>query len=80
MSVSGSKRQPNEEAVPTITAAELKRKLDAVEDVVVLDVRQPGSYAQYPGAIPGSIRIPPAEIPDRYSELPRDRLIVTYCT
>ncbi len=73
-----AKKQENVEPVPMILVQELKRMLDRGEDVVLLDVRQPYAYAQYPGAIPGSIRIPPAEIPERYEELPRDKLIVPY--
>jgi rhodanese-related sulfurtransferase len=62
----------------TISAAELRRRLALGEDIVRLDVRQPGAYADFPGAIPGSVRIPPTELPDRYGELPRDRPIVPY--
>jgi rhodanese-related sulfurtransferase len=64
----------------TISVAELKRRMDRGEPIVVLDVRQPTAYAQYPGAVPGSRRIPPGAVPERYQELPSDRLIVPYCT
>jgi sulfur-carrier protein adenylyltransferase/sulfurtransferase len=80
MRLFGSRREPTTEGPPRITIQELKRRLDRGEDIVLLDVRQPFAYANYPGAIPGSIRIPPAELPARYGELPRDRLIVAYCT
>lgn len=73
-------RPASRPSAPTITAEDLERQLNHGEPVLVLDVRQPAAYAEYPGAIPGSVRIPPSEIPDRYSELPRDRLIVAYCT
>jgi adenylyltransferase/sulfurtransferase len=63
-----------------ISVGDLKRRLERGEPVVVLDVRQPLAYAEYPGAIPGSVRISPSELPDRYGELPRDRLVVSYCT
>jgi rhodanese-related sulfurtransferase len=63
-----------------ITAAELKRLRDRGEPVLPLDVRQPGAYAEHPGGIPGSLRIPPAAVPDFYGKIPRDRLIVPYCT
>lgn len=66
--------------VPALTAQELKRRLDAGENLVVVDVRQPVGSEVYPGTIPGSIRIPPAELPERYQELPRDRTIVLFCT
>ena len=48
--------------------------------MVVVDVRQPAGYDAYPGAIRGAVRIPPAELPDRYEQLPRDRPLVLYCT
>ena len=71
-------KQPAE--VPMLSVRQLKRKLDLGEDVLIVDVRQPGGYLDYPYAIPGSVSIPPAELPDRYEELPRDKLIVIYCT
>ncbi len=80
MRLFGKRGRESVEAGPTISVGELKRRLDRGENVVVLDVRQPSAYAEYPGAIPGSSRIPPAELPDRYHELPQDRLIVPYCT
>ncbi len=74
------RRPENPSAEPTVTVVDLKRLLDRGEGVVLLDVRQPSAYAEYPGAIPGSIRIAPADLPTRYGELPRGRPIVPYCT
>jgi rhodanese-related sulfurtransferase len=68
------------ESALTIEVGDLKRRLERVGAVVALDVRQPSAYAEYPGAIPGSVRIPPHDLPNRYRELPGDRLIVLYCT
>jgi rhodanese-related sulfurtransferase len=68
------------DGVPLITAAELKGRLDRGEPILPLDVRQPTAYAKQPGGIPGSLRIPPAAVPDFYGKLPRDRLVVPYCT
>jgi rhodanese-related sulfurtransferase len=72
------KQEPG--GVPTLTAEELKRRLDAGENLAVVDVRQPTGFEVYPGTIPGSSRIPPAELPERYQELPRDRAMVLFCT
>ena len=74
------RRKQDERGVPSLTAQDLKRRLDAGENLAVVDVRQPTGYAVYPGTIPGAIRIPPAELPERYQELPRDRVIVLFCT
>ena len=64
--------------VPRITPVELKRLLDAGEDVVVVDVRSRASYEQL--HIPGALSIPLGEIEARHSELPREAKIVLYCT
>jgi rhodanese-related sulfurtransferase len=81
MNLFGHRAKTENRAAPaTISARELRERLDRGEPVLVLDVRQPFAYEQFPGVIPGSVRIPPAELPGRYGELPRDRLIVPYCT
>jgi hydroxyacylglutathione hydrolase len=46
-------------------------------DAVVLDVRQPGERAS--GVIPGSRHIVLSDLPQRLSELPRDRTVWTVC-
>lgn len=73
-------RRREAEGVPSLTAEALKRRMDAGDNLVVVDVRQPTGYDVYPGTIPGAIRILPGELPDRFEELPRDRLIVLFCT
>jgi molybdopterin/thiamine biosynthesis adenylyltransferase/rhodanese-related sulfurtransferase/proteasome lid subunit RPN8/RPN11/molybdopterin converting factor small subunit len=60
-----------------ITPVDLKRRLDAKEDVLVLDVREPQEYQI--NRIPGSTLIPLGELPRRYQELDPDQEIVTQC-
>ena len=45
---------------------------------VVIDVRTQAAYDQ--GHIPGSRLIPAGEIGNHINELPRDKMIVTYCS
>jgi 3-mercaptopyruvate sulfurtransferase SseA len=45
---------------------------------VVIDVRNQAAYDQ--GHIPGAKLIPSAEILNYINELPRDKMIVTYCS
>ncbi len=65
--------------IKEITADELRAKLEAGEDVLVLDVRQPEEHAEE--AIPNSMLIPLGELEDRIDELEayKDRPIVVYC-
>ena len=61
---------------PRVTVSELKEMVDQGKAVVV-DVRDRVSFATE--HIPGSINIPFQETASRIGELPRDKMIVTYC-
>ena len=60
-----------------ITIDELEGMLKA-GTAVVIDVRNQAAYDL--GHIPGSRLIPAGEILNHISELPRDKMIVTYCS
>ena len=64
--------------VPRIKPQELKEKLDAGEEVIVVDARSLDSYESH--HIPGALSIPLAEIEERHGELPQEGEIVLYCT
>ena len=69
-------------ALPKLTSADLKRRLDENGDgVLVLDVRTPDDYAGPGGHIPGARNIPVEQLPQRLSELEpyRDRPIALVC-
>jgi sulfur-carrier protein adenylyltransferase/sulfurtransferase len=59
------------------TSVDLKKRLDAGDDVFILDVREPNEYQIC--RIPGSVLIPLGELPRRYAELPADTDIVAHC-
>jgi sulfur-carrier protein adenylyltransferase/sulfurtransferase len=63
--------------VPTITAPELKSKIDRKDKFVLVDVREPFEYDI--SRIPGSKLIPLGEIPARLSELDSADEIVLHC-
>lgn len=60
-----------------ITAEEL-HKLWQKDDVLIVDTRNEPSFKQ--GHIRGSILIPSGEFASRADELPKSKMIVTYCT
>ena len=64
------------EEVQRITVADLKARLDAGDDVVVIDVRIKGAYDI--GHIRNAISMPIGDIPTKHQELNKDRLIVFY--
>ena len=60
-----------------ITVEELKRRHDAGEDLILLDVREPDEIAT--AAIPWATTIPMREVPMRIEEIPRDRPLIVMC-
>lgn len=65
------------DGVKRVTTFELRDALDRGQAVVV-DVRPAQAYST--GHIKGSISIPLEQVATRLSELPRDKMIVTYCS
>jgi 3-mercaptopyruvate sulfurtransferase SseA len=68
---------PPSDGARRVTVNELKGLLDRNE-AVVIDVRNQSSYDA--GHIRGSKLIPEAEISNHLDELPKNKLIVTYCS
>ncbi len=66
---------------PMLTITELKQKLEADEDVLVLDVRTPEDYTGEQGHIAGSRLLPLEELETRIHELDDylEKTIVTIC-
>ena len=60
-----------------ITASELKMRMDAGEDIQLIDVRQPDEYAF--AKIEGAKLIPLGEIMSRMNELDENRETVIHC-
>jgi sulfur-carrier protein adenylyltransferase/sulfurtransferase len=71
-----SQERPVGEAIPEIQVEELKRRLDAGEDLFVLDVREPHEYQI---CNIGGHLIPLNDLPKRISELDSSREIVAHC-
>jgi len=63
-----------------ITPEELWQRLERKEPLVVLDLRHPLELVGDPHVIPGAVRMSPEELEQRYSEIPRDRDVVLYCS
>jgi hypothetical protein len=64
--------------IPRISPAEVKAKLDAGSNLVIVDVRLKEEYERV--HVAGSVSIPLGEVADRYIELRGYDEIITYCT
>jgi len=62
--------------IPQITVKELKRRMDAGEDVYLIDVREP--WEQKIAQI-GGMPIPMNEVPRRLAEIDREREVIVHC-
>ena len=62
--------------IPQINVKELKRRIDAGEDIQLIDVREPYEYqiAQIGGKL-----IPQNDVPQRLAEIDRNREVVVHC-
>jgi sulfur-carrier protein adenylyltransferase/sulfurtransferase len=62
--------------IPQVSVKEFKKRRDAGEDLFLLDVREPYEYQI---AEIGGTLIPQNDVPQRLSEIPRDREVVVQC-
>jgi membrane protein DedA with SNARE-associated domain/rhodanese-related sulfurtransferase len=65
--------------IARITPEELKEKIDAGEDIIVVDLRHSLDFDAYPETIPGALHIDAADLEEAYEVIPRDREIVLFC-
>jgi len=61
-----------------ITVDELRRKLEAGEDMVILDLRSSAALEQDPFLIRGAIHLGMDDLERRHHDIPRDRDIIVY--
>jgi membrane protein DedA with SNARE-associated domain len=66
--------------IARISVEELKRKMEAGEELVIVDLRGSLDFEADPRRIPGALRLATGEIEARHQEIPRDRDVVLYCT
>ena len=66
--------------IARISPEDLKRKLDAGEDVAILDLRTALDVTATPYAIPGSRWVTAEALDEHLSDIPRDRELVLYCS
>jgi 3-mercaptopyruvate sulfurtransferase SseA len=65
------------DGIRRVTVTELKELL-ARDQAMVIDVRNESSFAM--GHITGARLIPEAEVANHVDELPKNKLVVTYCS
>jgi rhodanese-related sulfurtransferase len=65
--------------IARITPEELKEKIDAGEDVIIVDLRHALDFDAQPETIPGALHMDAADLEEAHEVIPRDREIVLFC-
>jgi membrane protein DedA with SNARE-associated domain len=63
-----------------ITPAELKQKIDAGEDLIIVDLRHSMDFEADPETIPGALRMDAKDLEEKPNRLPASREVILYCT
>jgi hypothetical protein len=63
-----------------IRPEELKARLDAGEEIVIVDLRSSLDFEAEPETIPGSMRIDGDDLVNQHEKIPHDRDVILFCT
>ena len=63
-----------------ISVDELRTRMEAGEDFVVIDTRNPQAWGQSDVKLPEAIRVPADRLEDQLAKIQKNKSIVTYCT
>jgi hypothetical protein len=66
-------------AIARVTPEEVKQRLDAGEDLLILDLRNAIEFEVEPHTIPGAFHLSFEELGKQHHKIPRDREIVLFC-
>ncbi|HXH51742.1 MAG TPA: rhodanese-like domain-containing protein, partial [Terriglobia bacterium] len=66
--------------VNRIDPEELKKRIDAGEEIIVVDLRHSMDFEADPNTIPGALFLPSEEFDKRHREIPADRELILFCT
>ena len=63
-----------------ISTDDLAKRMDAGEDFVIIDTRNPQAWAQSDVKLPEAIRVPADKLEEQLAKILKNKSIVTYCT
>jgi rhodanese-related sulfurtransferase len=63
-----------------VTADEVKERMDRGEQFAFVDTRNPQAWGEADKKLPGALRVPADEVERHLKDIPRDRVVITYCT
>ena len=67
-------------AATRITVDEVKERMERGEQFTFVDSRNPQAWAESDSKLPNAIRVPAEELEQHLDKIPKDRVVITYCT
>ena len=59
---------------------DLQELMERGENIFFVDTRNPKAWTEADTKLPQAIRVPADAVEKHFADIPRDRLVVTYCT
>ncbi len=66
--------------ITRVTVDEVKARMDRGEQFIFLDTRNSQAWSEAENKLPGALRIPSDKVEEHLTEIPRGRVVITYCT
>lgn len=66
--------------VNRISAEDVFQRMQEGEKIFLVDTRNENVWREADTKIPGAIRIPADAVEQHLADVPKDRLVITYCT
>lgn len=63
-----------------VTVDEVRTRMERGEPFTFIDSRNPNAWAESNVKLPEAIRVPAEEAERHLSEIPKDRVVIVYCT
>jgi rhodanese-related sulfurtransferase len=63
-----------------ITVDEVRKRMNAGEQFVFIDARNPQAWGESNVKLPGAIRVPADQLDPHLAEIPSNKPLVAYCT
>ncbi len=63
-----------------VTVDEVRTRMERGEPFTFIDSRNPKAWAESNVKLPGAIRVPADEVEQHLSEIPKNKVVIVYCT
>jgi rhodanese-related sulfurtransferase len=63
-----------------ITTDEVSERMERGEQFTFVDTRNPVAWGESDEKLPNAIRVPADEVAQHLNEIPKNRVVITYCT